>query len=471
MLPFTSVVPIHRRADRQTTPRDRAARLPLSDSRAHFALASHRVVMAATNASATRGLVTTARHTRRHRHHNHHHRARGASGRAPRASTDASAAPSSSPSSSPGAVFETGSTDRDAFDASRVSSPVVKAFRGDEATRWLMWYTATSSRGEDSIGLATSSDGLHWTRSDGDTETYRNDVESKGTDVGRVLTRNDEDWWCFDTRGVVVGDVQLISSDSISGGSVYWMFYHGYDHSSGSESANDDDEWTATTRPGLCLSQDGRNWARVEGEHHTGALFDVGEPNEWDASGVRDPKVLLAGPNDIRVYYGSVDAETGRSSVGVATTRDGFVYAKRGARGVFGPGPSGSFDDAGVASPCVVRLGKKEFIMFYEAYSSANPGVASIALATSEDGFVWTRPNAPVLTAGEPGSWDQGGVGRPYAVPMAGDRVRLYYEGRARAGDARGVGVGVAVSAEHDRFAFVRRRARVTDDKNEEKDE
>ena len=77
-----------------------------------------------------------------------------------------------------------------------------------------------------------------------------------------------------------------------------------------SSSSEGEAEWTATTRPGLCLSQDGRNWARVEGEHHTGALFDVGEEEAWDASGVRDPKVLLAGPNDIRVYYGSVDAKT-----------------------------------------------------------------------------------------------------------------------------------------------------------------
>ena len=396
-------------------------------------------------------------HTRRNHHRTSRRRRRLAT--TPRASTDAS---SSSSSSLSGAVFETGSSERDAFDASRVSAPVVKAFRSDDSTRWMMWYTATSSSGEDSIGLATSSDGLTWERSDGDTETYRNaPEEDAGVDVGRVATRNDEDWWCFDTRGVALGDVQLISSDSISGGSVYWMFYHGYDHSSSSEG---EAEWTATTRPGLCLSQDGRNWARVEGEHHTGALFDVGEEEAWDASGVRDPKVLLAGPNDIRVYYGSVDAKTGRSSVGAATTRDGFAYVKRGEREVFGPGPKGSFDDAGVASPCVVRLRRREFIMFYEAYSSANPGVASIAIATSEDGFVWTRPDAPALTAGEPGAWDQGGVGRPYAVPMAGERVRLYYEGRAAPGDARGVGVGVAVSAEHDRFAFIRRHQRVIED-------
>ena len=126
-------------------------------------------------------------------------------------------------------------------------------------------------------------------------------------------------------------------------------------------------------------------------------------------------------------------------------------------RAIFGPGPSGSFDDAGVAAPCVVRLGRDEFIMFYEAYSSSAPGVASVAVATSRDGVSWTRPSAPALEAGAAGAWDQGGVGKPYAVPMAGDRIRLYYEGRAAAGDERGAGVGVALSTDADRFVFARR--------------
>ena len=30
------------------------------------------------------------------------------------------------------------------------------------------------------------------------------------------------------------------------------------------------------------MSQDGRNWARIEANHHTGALFDAGEKGDWD---------------------------------------------------------------------------------------------------------------------------------------------------------------------------------------------
>lgn len=39
------------------------------------------------------------------------------------------------------------------------------------------------------------------------------------------------------------------------------------------------------------MSQDGRNWARIEADHHTGALFDVGEAGEWDQLFVGTPQV------------------------------------------------------------------------------------------------------------------------------------------------------------------------------------
>jgi hypothetical protein len=39
------------------------------------------------------------------------------------------------------------------------------------------------------------------------------------------------------------------------------------------------------------MSQDGRNWARIEGSHHTGALFDVGGDGEWDQLFIGSPQV------------------------------------------------------------------------------------------------------------------------------------------------------------------------------------
>ncbi|KAB1205327.1 hypothetical protein CJ030_MR3G001226 [Morella rubra] len=43
-------------------------------------------------------------------------------------------------------------------------------------------------------------------------------------------------------------------------------------------------EKISKTLLGLAISQDGRHWARIEAEHHSGALFDVGSERVWDSS-------------------------------------------------------------------------------------------------------------------------------------------------------------------------------------------
>lgn len=39
------------------------------------------------------------------------------------------------------------------------------------------------------------------------------------------------------------------------------------------------------------MSQDGRNWARIEANHHSGALFDAGTEEEWDSALNGHPQV------------------------------------------------------------------------------------------------------------------------------------------------------------------------------------
>lgn len=39
------------------------------------------------------------------------------------------------------------------------------------------------------------------------------------------------------------------------------------------------------------MSQDGKNWARIEAEHHTAAILDAGAEGDWDAAFVGSPQV------------------------------------------------------------------------------------------------------------------------------------------------------------------------------------
>lgn len=72
------------------------------------------------------------------------------------------------------------------------------------------------------------------------------------------------------------------------------MFYSGGDFTLIGRGDGGRQEKGLLVRPGLALSQDGRNWARVEGDHHTGALFDVGPKGSFDAGGVSEPNVRFA---------------------------------------------------------------------------------------------------------------------------------------------------------------------------------
>lgn len=365
----------------------------------------------------------------------------------------------------PGLLFMAGQNNG-AWDEAGVGHPVVRYYLGDDEQRWFMWYTGKSKRCHDidaifpssgSIGLAVSSDGLRWSRGHSNIEGSRG--EGRASDVGRIMQPN-EDWWTHDTCHMSVSDVQLLSTSAVSAepGGVYWCFYGGGDFEEvavpeGMGSSDDDNISLVEglrVRPGLAMSQDGRNFARIEGEHHTGALFDVGAPGEWDELFIGSPQVVAAGPKDMRMYYHSFDQKKNAYVVGVATSVDGFKWEKKGP--IFDGSAGGSddtFDSMGAGARCVVRdIDSKQYFMFYEAFCRST-NRRSIGLAVSKDGIQdWKRFDRPVLERSSDATcWDSGSVGTPWAVSMAKGRWRLYYAGTPedRVGGAWS-GIGVAMS-------------------------
>ena len=373
-----------------------------------------------------------------------------------------------------------------AWDGGALGGPVVRCMSlvggeqaGDSALqkrKWSMWYHARpvdgSGEGYDHdacactgrVGLATSEDGVHWTRGDASVADAPADAPA-----GIVLEPNTGDWWSFDTLHVGVGDVTLLGGGGDGGGGVFWMFYYGGNVDAAPRVAEPAVKGVAT-RIGVALSQDGVHWSRIEGPHHTGALLDVGDAGGWDALCMMRPSIIagVGDTNGLRMYYHGVDAETGMMRIGMARSSDGFTWEKAGM--VFGAGPTGSFDECGVSSCQVVRNEVDDgFTMFYQGEDSA--GRTCIGAATSTDGIQWQRGARPVLEpADTDGAWDAGGVGAPFAVPMAHGKWRLYYEGRATARESgasssmtsesrRATGIGLALSGEDGIRGQYRRRA------------
>ena len=205
--------------------------------------------------------------------------------------------------------------------------------------------------------------------------------------------------------------------------------------------------------PGLAISQDGRHWARIEGEHHSGALLDVGSENEWDSLFVSSPQVVFHGIGDLRMYYHSFDVEKGHFAIGIARSRDGLRWLKLGK--IMGGGKAGSFDEFGVMNPCVVRNKRDgNYLMAYEGVAA--DGRRSIGLAVSPDGLKsWMRlQDEAILKSSDKDCWDDKGVGSPCLVqmdPNDADEWRLYYRGVGYGG--RG-GIGMAASEGKDARSF-----------------
>ncbi|CAI9096559.1 OLC1v1032738C1 [Oldenlandia corymbosa var. corymbosa] len=367
----------------------------------------------------------------------------------------------SNSSFSKGLVFGLGL--QGSWDNAEIGSPVVKRYLGDEEERWYMWYHG-SSKGNpsmDSIGLAVSSNGIHWERGEATVKS--------SNDVGLTLNCSD-DWWAFDTQGIRPCEVVIMSSTKVrANNALYWLYYTGYNAekvdsldsslqfnisnpeilNSGANSGAEGDIVSRISKslPGLAMSQDGRHWARIEGEHHSGALFDVGSKGEWDSTFIASPQVVYHRAGDVRMYYHSFDVENGHFAVGMARSRDGIKWVKLGK--IIGGGSKGMFDELGVINAYIVKNKKDgKYVMAYEGV--AGNGRRSIGMAVSDDGLKrWRKlQDWPVLMPSEEaGSWDAEGVGSPCLVQIEGDGAvdewRLYYRGFDREGKT---GIGLAVS-------------------------
>lgn len=348
---------------------------------------------------------------------------------------------------------------KNSWDGAETGSPVVKRYIGDDEERWYMWYHGRSDQtnGSDLIGLAVSSNGIHWSRGVGP-------VRSCG-DVGAVMNCR-TNWWAFDTHSIRPSELVLMSSTMYS--AVYWLYYTGYtseeveisseaikknpllNYQIGERNGN-----IFKSLPGLACSQDGRHWARIEGDHHSGALLDVGSSGEWDSLYIAAPKVIMHSDDDLRMYYHSFDAENGHFAVGLARSRDGIRWIKM-AKIMGGRSEKGSFDEFGVLNASVVRNKKGgNYLMAFEGVDEN--GVRRIGLAVSDDGLKeWRRlGDAAILEPSNEDGWDNKGVTTPCLVQTEGhaDEWRLYYRGIGEGGKT---GIGLAVSEGSDIRRFRR---------------
>lgn len=249
----------------------------------------------------------------------------------------------------------------DSFDQFAVTDPAVIRVRG----LYYLYYAGETEDEIEQIGLATSRDGVHFTK-------HPDNPVLKVGPPGSF-------------------DEQEVSNPMVlRRGGTWFMWYAG---------VSEDIEST-----GLALSLDGVHWTKFPANpvipHGPEGSFDEIETSD---PGIIEARFKHASGALLLDYYTAVDADfsvdpEGNRSIGLAFSEDGIVWQKLDSP-VLRTGEDDAFDSFRVGNAEVVLL-NGAFHMYYGGKTAEDVG--SIGLATSEHGLVFEKHPQPILSPTEP---------------------------------------------------------------------
>ncbi len=265
------------------------------------------------------------------------------------------------------------------------------------------------------IGVATSSDGVHFTRVAG--------AQAKGS-----ILENGPDG-AFDSKLTYRPFV-------LQDGATWRMWFNGSTHAFNCPAG----ELALDRRIGYAESADGLTWEkRYDGPGPGGSVLPLGAPGAFDAQQVGYVWVLKDGA-EYRMYYSANDASN-TWRVGLAVSADGRswfkVPGKEAGGAVLDVGGEGDFDFACAYQPSVVKERDQLWRMWYRGCEAAGPfggpSRGTIGYAESNDGVTWVKipqpgPGGAALGKGDAPAFDSGGLTTP-AVLLGPDGWSMYYAG------------------------------------------
>jgi predicted GH43/DUF377 family glycosyl hydrolase len=183
---------------------------------------------------------------------------------------------------------------------------------------------------------------------------------------------------------------------------------------------------------------DGRSWRTVLARSGDGIHWQPGEtvlrpdPRTWESSYIAaNGTALLEGGQ----YWHWFEAGP-RDGLRIGLARSPNTRQWRKEPGpVLDRGPYMSWDERDVADPYAIRIGAY-FYMYYLGQDRAIPPRQRIGVARSGDGIHWSKLRNPVLELGDPGSFDEAGLGEP-AVWSSQGFYWMLYTGRDSAENRR----------------------------------
>ncbi len=262
--------------------------------------------------------------------------------------------------------------------------------------KYWLWYVGTPRGLNCQIGLATSPDGVNWTRH----------PENPVLRLGPAGSWDDSILIC---QHILFDEARNIFEMWYVGGNEAGVFGIGY-----------------------AASPDGAHWTKYVGN----PVMTVTEP--WEGT-VLEGQTLLKMGNVYKMWYGGLKLGSDVSHIGYAESTDGIHWTKYAGNPVISPaaGDPLPWDGYSVDTPDVYHDGKI-YNMNYRGWRQ-RLGISWVGHATSVDGINWVRdPANPVLlTATAGGVWDNWQIYRVRVFPARETPDpqkllvdRLWYTGR-----------------------------------------
>ncbi len=295
---------------------------------------------------------------------------------------------------------------------------------------WLMYFGCNNYGNKTQIGLATSTDGIHW-------EPF---TDHPVLCVGDTGTWDDKDvetpWVIFEENAPVekrykiwyAGQGNLDTKIQIT---VYQIGYayssDGYNWTKFNDPSNDNDPRFKDSDPVLPIPELEYNG--------NGDYIPVDLTSPQDAWTRAEPSVVVENNGLYRMYYIGLGVNLETMSkyehrVLMAESTDGHSWDKKGV--VFESNHTG-FEKTGIMCPAVIKVNAKYQLYYtivkldFDEFANIERGVAGYAV--SEDGVSFTRKGTnPIIGYGPANSYYQSGAFAASPVLDEGDLI-LYFSG------------------------------------------
>ena len=157
-------------------------------------------------------------------------------------------------------------------------------------------------------------------------------------------------------------------------------------------------------------SEDGITWTRPKG---TEPVVNKGNMGDWPSGNqCGDPDVLKLEGQYWITFWSTCNRRNGAfDGMGIKRSTDGIHWTPEPANPVFYMGPYGDWDEFVVGDHALIKDGDR-FKMWHVGINHGQHGYRNeFGYAESKDGIHWRKCRLnPVLTQGEPGTWDGGWI-------------------------------------------------------------